>query len=116
MNPLEESNYKAKIEFEFDGMELWYRSRSKNSTSIYDVLQLMLDEKEKVIWWWVWQFMGRLNSKGGYLSHRACARASDLAIHHPDLVEDRRIGRYKVYRLKVENMDKVTEFLVKHEQ
>lgn len=100
------------IEREFAKMEASRPARSPRSkaTGIRDVLQYMLDHIEKT-WWWSWELNDKVNSKGGFLSHRACARASDLALHHSDLVEDRRVGRFKVYRLKVENWDKINEFL-----
>jgi len=98
------------IETEFELMVKRHENRSKTKTSIQDVLQVMVDNPQKV-WWWAWEFGGRVTSKGGYLSHRACARASDLAIHYPELVEDRKIGRFKVYRLKVENMASIDMFL-----
>lgn len=79
-------------------------------SSMENVLQLMLDNKKK-IWWFAWEFIGQKNSKGGYCSHKAPARASDLAIHHPLLVEHRSIGRFKVYRMRIENIEKIIKFL-----
>lgn len=101
---------KVEVEKAFEAMELQHGMFSKTSTSTNEVLQYMLDHTGK-IWWWAWEFGGKTNSKGGYLSHRACARASDLAIFHPELVEDRKIGRFKVYRLKVENMQMIRAYL-----
>lgn len=98
------------VETGFNRIKSEHRNDPSKATGIEDVLQFMLDHQQK-IWWWAWEFMSKTNSKGVYLSHRACARVSDLAIHHPDLVEDRRIGRFKVYRLRVENMDKIIEFI-----
>lgn len=97
-------------EIQFDLLLKNYHSRKSNATGIQTVLQFLLDHPEK-IWWWSWEFIGQVNSKGGWLSHRAPARASDLALHHSELVEDRKVGRYKVYRLKTENLQKVKEFL-----
>ena len=87
-----------------------HRTNNKHGTSCKDVLQFMVDNYKKRIWWWSWEFVGQTTSKGGYLSHRAPARASDLALH-TDLVEDRKIGRFKVYRVKRENREKVLEYL-----
>jgi hypothetical protein len=98
------------IEQEFENMKARYYDRPRNGTSIEDVLQFMLDHPQ-TIWFWSWEFSGYVTSKGGYLSHRACARASDLALHHPNLVEDRKIGRFKVYRARVENIKEINEFL-----
>ena len=99
-----------RIEYDFQKMQLWYSSRKKHGTSCKDVLQFLVDNYKEKVWWWSWEFVGETNSKGGYLSHRAPARASDLALH-TDLVEDRKIGRFKVYRVKRENRDKVIEYL-----
>lgn len=86
----------------------------KKATGMETVLQYMLDwATDKKIWYWAWELNNKHNSLGGYLSHKGCARASDLAIHHPDLVEDRRIGRFKVYRIRLENLEKIKEFLNK---
>ena len=101
---------KQTIEEKFEQMKLQHQLFSKTYTSIEDVLQLMYENPEKV-WWWSWEFNGKNNKKGGFLSHRACARASDLALHWPNLVEDRRIGRFKVYRMRSENMDRIKSFL-----
>ena len=80
-----------------------------NATSCKDVAQFLFENKDKKIWWWSWEFIGK-RTKDGYLSHRACARASDLALH-TNLVEDRRIGRFKVYRLKVENIKEIINYI-----
>ena len=107
---------KNKIEEEFERMELQHRLFSnKHYTCEADVLQLMLDRSDKV-WWWAYEFNGQKNSKGVLLSHRACARASDLALQRPLLVEDRKIGRFKVYRLRVENMNLIYEYMTGHEK
>ena len=100
----------AEIWHAFDAMREHHRRFSKTYTSVEDVLQFMLDHPQK-IWWWAWEFNSQTNSKGKYLSHRACARASDLALHHGTLVEDRKIGRFKVYRLRRENMSLIKAFL-----
>lgn len=102
-----------KIEIEYNKMIDSYEHRKKNNDNergVDSVLQYMLDNPNK-IWWWAWEFIGKKNSKGNYLSHRSPARASDLAIHYPEFVEHRKIGRFKVYRLKVENIKNIKEFL-----
>lgn len=88
--------------------------RRKGGTSCKDVLQFMVDNYKERIWWWSWEFVGKKTSTGGYLSHKAPARASDLAIHTPELVEDRKIGRFKVYRVRRENREKVIDYLNKN--
>lgn len=91
------------------------KQAKKKSNNIYTgrqaVVALMLEKPEK-IWWWSWEFVGKTTQEGEFLSHRAPARASDLAIHYPELVEDRKIGRYSVYRLKLENKKQITNFLL----
>ncbi len=107
-----DTNYKQNVEAEFEGLVKYHQNRTKGATGIEDVLQFLVDRHhDGKIWYWAWEFAGRSNSKGAYLSHRACARASDLALHYSDLVEDRKIGRFKVYRLKVENMELIQKFL-----
>lgn len=103
-NPLIESEYQKLVD--------WHASKTSNTkgTGIENVLQFLMDHPEK-IWWFWWELIGKTNSKGGWLSHRAPARASDLAIHYPHLVEDRKIGRYSVYRIRMENIEKIKEFL-----
>lgn len=100
------------IEVGFQEMVKRHEARSKpnKATGIETVLQFLLDHPGQ-IWWWSWELIGKVNSVGGYLSHRALARASDLAIHFPLLVEDRKIGRFAVYRIRIENMEAIKEFL-----
>lgn len=105
-------DYQDQVNFQYAQLVSTHQKQMKKSTTgIREVLQFLLDKKEEKIWWWSWEFVGKTTSKGGYLSHRAPARASDLALHHTELVEDRHIGRFCVYRLKKENLNKVTEFL-----
>lgn len=107
----EETYRKFQIENEFSKLQSHYKSTKRHGTSCRDVLQFLVDNHKEKIWWWAWEFVGKTTSKGGYLSHRAPARASDLALHDPDLVEDRKIGRFKVYRVRRENRDKVLQYL-----
>jgi hypothetical protein len=106
-----------KIEREFNELVEWNENnkRNNNATGVECVLQYLLDNKQQT-WFWAWELIGKTNSKGGYLSHRAPARASDLAIHYPEFVEHRKIGKYKVYRLKVENLSKIIKFLNNEEK
>lgn len=103
---------KSKIETSFEELVKYYEIHHTTSkqTGVQKVLQLMLDNPEK-IWWWSYEFVGQVNSKREFLSHRSPARASDLAIHYPELIEDRKISNISVYRLRVENIDKIKEFL-----
>jgi len=100
------------IENEFKKMQDWYEVRNANNqrTGQEVVLQFLYDNLQSKIWWWSWEFIGKNNSKGEYLSHRAPARASDLALH-TEFVEDRSIGRFKVYRLKTEKLPEIKSFL-----
>lgn len=86
-------------------------AHERGSTSKYDVLQYMIDTKETITWHPSYSFQGNTTSTGGFLSHRACARASDLAIKHPDLVEARKVGTIHVYRLRRENPKQIIEFM-----
>ena len=98
------------MEIEQEYQKLVNSYNPKTKTSCKDVLRFMVDNSKKKIWWWSWEFVGKSNSRGGYLSHRAPARASDLALH-TNLVEDRRIGRFKVYRAKMELIKEINEYL-----
>lgn len=101
------------VEMEYQRLLLQYQTKEKKwngSTWMQSVVQLMLDHPSK-IWWWSYEIMGKTNSKNEWISHRWPARASDLAIHCPDIVEDRKIGRLSVYRLKTENMKEIEKFL-----
>lgn len=102
---------KIQIETEFNGLKNWYASSKRKGTSTKDVLRFMVENYKVKLWWWSWEFVGKTHSRGGYLSHKAPARASDLAIHNPELVEDRKIGRFKVYRVKRENREAVLNYL-----
>lgn len=104
------------IEDQFQGLLAAYTLRKKlnKESGVEAVLRFLYDRYQAgnvKIWWWSYEFIGQVNSVGDFLSHRAPARASDLAIDYPELVEDRRIGRLAVYRLRVENIDKIKEFL-----
>lgn len=99
----------AEISFEKELKKYHSRGRKKQSTGVKCVLKYML-ESDKT-WIWSWEFVGKTTRDGSYLSHRAPARASDLAIFHPELVEGRKIGRFSIYRLRLENKDKIIKFL-----
>lgn len=100
----------SQIESSFEEMKASFNRKEHKYTWEQNVLQYMLDHNE-VIWFWSFNFVWKTNSRGEWLSHRAPARASDLAIHHPDLVEDRKIWRFSIYRLRLENMDLINKFL-----
>jgi hypothetical protein len=85
------------------------KSSEKNRTGCQGVMQFLMDQDK--MWHMSWELIGKKSSKGDWLSHRAPARASDLALHHPDLVEARKIGRYSAYRARLENIEKIYEFL-----
>lgn len=106
---------KNNIETEFWDMVTWHdahKAKKSNYLCVQKVLQYLLDKSNtNKVWYWSWELIGKVNSKGDFLSHRSPARLSDLAIYHPELVEDRKIGRFSVYRLKIENMEKIKEFL-----
>lgn len=106
-----ETLYRHEVNTEFSKLENKHKTSKKKTTGCEDVLQFLVDHHKEKIWWWSWEFIGQTTSKGGYLSHRAPARASDLALHNPELVEDRKIGRFKVYRVRRENREAVLQYL-----
>ncbi len=59
----------------------------------------------KKIWFYSWEFIGRQES-GLFGSHKAPARISDISYEYPDYVDSQKIGKYTVYRLRVENIPK----------
>lgn len=90
-----------------------YKPKDKNKNSwMQNVVQYMLDYPEK-IWFFSWEFNNVVNSKQEWLSYKWCARASDVAIHHPTIVESRKVWRFCVYRLCTENMNLIEDFLWK---
>ena len=104
--------YNRNIEREFEIKKNIQTKKSNNKTTgRQDVLQFMYDNLSNNIWYWSWEFIGKVNSKGNYLSHRAPARASDLALFSPLLVEDRRVKRFKMYRLRLENLELIKQYL-----
>ena len=84
--------------------------KTNKCRGVEGVLKYMLENEDK-IWWFAWEFISRTTKDGDFLSHRAPARASDLAKHYPELVEDRKIGRYSVYRMRAENIIQIKDFL-----
>ena len=87
------------------------RDSGKDGTSCKDVLQYLVDTYKEKTWHMSWELTFKTTSKGGYISHRGPARASDLALKNPELVEARKIGRFCAYRVRRENRDKVLEYL-----
>lgn len=82
---------------------------------IYVVLMYLLEKTNpQKNWFFAWELVGKATRDGYWLSHRAPARASDLAIYHPDVVEDRKIGNQCVYRVRIENMDAIDKFIRYH--
>lgn len=104
-------NYLNEVNKNFEIVKKDVEAHEKGATSKYDVLQYMIDTREEITWHPSYSFAGNKTSTGGFLSHRGCARASDLAIHHPDVVEARKAGRIHVYRLKRENPEAIKQFM-----
>lgn len=107
--------YRDMEKSDFEKKQRWYvQSRSKaNPTGVYSIVKIM-SERPEHHWWWSWEFIGKQTRDGYYLSHRAPARASDLASFHPDIVEGRKIGKFAIYRLRRENQKLIDEFLNTH--
>lgn len=99
-----EASYRSKLN------EYEHNQKRSKTTQCESVLHFLLEHPEK-IWWWSYELIGKSTKNGHYLSHRAPARASDLAIHESQLVEDRSIGRFKIYRLRTENMHLINKRL-----
>ena len=78
-------------------------NKKKGGTSCDDVLQYLYENTDRV-WLMSWEIINQSTKSGKFLSHRAPARLSDLAIHSSQLVEDRKIGKYCAYRLRTENL------------
>lgn len=102
--------YQQKMEREFITRTDEHYGRRQKVTGREAVLKFLLEHPDK-IWWWSWEFVGKVTKDNDYLSHRAPARASDLAIHESELVEHRKVGRFSVYRLRLENIEKIKERL-----
>ena len=110
-----ETVVKAKVDDEVERtyleLERVSTERSRGTgTSCEDVLMFMYEHPEK-IWYMSWEFINQVTKDGKFLSHRAPARASDLAIHSPLLVEDRKIGRFSCYRIRRENESLIRKHL-----
>lgn len=104
-------DYEIRKHLELRKMIDSYHTTKKKSTGIEAVLYFMIENRHERIWWWSYELIGKTTTAGHWLSHRAPARASDLARKYSDLVEDKKIGRLKVYRLRLENKDKIKAFL-----
>jgi len=105
--------YLKEVNKNFEIVKKDVEAHEKGSTSKYDVLQYMIDTKETITWHPSYSFQGNTTSTGGFLSHRACARASDLKMQHPDIVEAREVGSIHVYRLRRENPQAIRQFMSK---
>lgn len=94
------------IERSFSALEASVLSSTTKGTDHRDVL-LYLYENPQKIWHMSWELRGGKTSEGVILSHRADARASELATHDSQLVERRKIGRFATYRLRTEHINLV---------
>lgn len=55
-------------------------------------------------WHFASEFVG--DTKGGWLSYKGAARISELAKNNTDLIEEQKVGRFAVYRLKTNKIPK----------
>lgn len=108
-----QDEYKVQLERAFTIIKKDVESHEKGSTTKKDVLQYMIDTKDEITWHPSYSFQENKTSTGGFLSHRSCARASELGIENPNLVEVRKVGRIHVYRLRRENPKEIQEFMRK---
>lgn len=105
-----DNNYPLEVERSFKQLYDSVESKNHTATSCDDVLRFFYENQQQ-IWFMSWDFINQKTKDGRHLSHRAPARASDLAIHEPHLVEDRKIGRFKAYRLRLENLNLIQKRL-----
>jgi hypothetical protein len=89
---------KDRRQVELDKMFTWYASHQQNGKkpSKMRVLEYLQEHPEKE-WWWAWEVVNKRNKSGDFLSHRACARLTDLA--EDGICEKVDIGKYTAYRL-----------------
>lgn len=102
---------KKEIEVAFNQLTKEVKSRmSGGGTNKQDVLQFLYENPQK-IWWMSWELNDVELKSGKHISHKGSARASDLAIFDSMLVEDRKISRFKAYRLRTENLTLIKKAL-----
>jgi hypothetical protein len=101
----------AQVERELIRMKHEHSLTKRQTTSCKDVLQFLVDNHKERIWWWSWELVAKPTSTGGWISHRGPARASDLALHNPELVEHVKVGRFAMYRVRRENREQVINYL-----
>ena len=89
------------IEKEWEQAKYEIDQKKRKPTTRALVLKWMGRNKHRT-WVWSWEFIGE-RVGDTILSYKAPARASDLAIYHPDLVECRKHKRFAAFRLKTEN-------------
>lgn len=102
--------YKKQVNDEFCELELMFKEKKHQWTSCEHVLLYMLEKKDK-IWFWAWELSNVRTETGILISHKGSARASDLANFYPKLVEARKISRFCVYRLRLENIKLIKKHL-----
>lgn len=104
---------KSDIEYDYSvvkakALKMGSGVRTRNMT---EALLLYMLENPKKIWWFAWEVVGKETKDGHWLSYKAPARLSDLANFESLLVEERRVGRFMVYRLRTENMSLIKKRL-----
>lgn len=87
------------IEQSLQNLRDWYAQNHKASKVKMKerVHKLLLEHPEK-IWWFAWQVNGSTTKDGYFISHRGCARLTDLV--DDGICESAVVGKYTVYRLK----------------
>ena len=81
--------------------EMTHKRMSSTEAMKRCLQHMLLTDKH---WFFAHEFVG--NTKGGWLSYKAPARLSDLVRFYPKLVTSEKVGRLKVYRLKVKRLPK----------
>lgn len=86
-------------QIELDKMFAWYEKhlpKKGKKPSLQRVLEFMQENPQKE-WWWAWEVVNKRNKSNDFLSHRACARLTDLV--ELEICEKVDIGNYTAYRL-----------------
>jgi len=107
----EPSQYLRRVEDDFLRMKRTVSHCHKKGKLTDAQAVLLYMSERQVVWYWSWELVGKSTYRGNHLSHRAPARASDLSIHRPELVECRKVGRFACYRARKENSRLIKEFL-----
>lgn len=79
--------------------------QSRSISGDIENIRIVMENNPNKIWWFAHEFMGNHDIKGNkfFIGYECSARLSQLA-QNTDLIESRRIGRFKVRRYRFENI------------